>query len=152
MTRSISRSANAINLPIVDVLHPDGRINCPAVPELDGLDRFERGKKQRSYCGTEERLRKRSPTKTMSDSVIAAMCRSSRGISEQWFLRYPKTKEGPGCRARSSDPILSPALGEGLRAMAGEHSDWCISRQVWWGHRIPAWYGDNEEIRSLCRH
>src|SRR5207248_1902936 len=29
------------NLPIIDVLHPDGRINCPAVPELNGLDRFE---------------------------------------------------------------------------------------------------------------
>src|SRR6266516_310167 len=33
------------NLPIVDVLHPDGRINCPAIPELDGLDRFEARKK-----------------------------------------------------------------------------------------------------------
>src|SRR5260370_18895359 len=33
------------NLPIVDVLHPDGKINCPAVPELNGLDRFEARKK-----------------------------------------------------------------------------------------------------------
>src|SRR2546423_4363715 len=33
------------NLPIIDVLHPNGRVNCPAVPELDGLDRFEARKR-----------------------------------------------------------------------------------------------------------
>ena len=61
-------------------------------------------------------------------------------LSEQWFLRYPKTKEA---LAVVRDHLIRffPAHWEKVYAQWLENiQDWCISRQVWWGHRIPAWY------------
>src|SRR5215216_2380706 len=49
------------NLPVVDVLHPDGKINCPAVPELDGLDRFEAREKAAELLQAREALAKTEP-------------------------------------------------------------------------------------------
>ena len=82
--------------------------------------------------------------KTISGSATAATCRSSRDISEQWFLRYPKTKEA---LAVVRDHLIRffPAHWEKVYAQWLENiRDWCISRQVWWGHRIPAWYRKSE--------
>src|SRR5438552_14433095 len=65
-------------------------------------------------------------------------------ISEQWFLRYPKTKEA---LAVVRDHLIRffPAHWEKVYAQWLENiRDWCISRQVWWGHRIPAWYRAEE--------
>ena len=78
--------------------------------------------------------------RTISGSATAATCQSSRDISEQWFLRYPKTKEA---LAVVRDHLIRffPAHWEKVYAQWLENiRDWCISRQVWWGHRIPAWY------------
>src|SRR4029077_2536389 len=61
-------------------------------------------------------------------------------ISEQWFLRYPKTKEALAV-VRDHLVRFYPAHWEKVYAQWIENiHDWCISRQVWWGHRIPAWY------------
>jgi valyl-tRNA synthetase len=65
-------------------------------------------------------------------------------LSEQWFLRYPKTKEA---LAVVRDHLIRffPAHWEKVYAQWLENiRDWCISRQVWWGHRIPAWYRKQE--------
>src|SRR6266550_9313291 len=70
-------------------------------------------------------------------------------ISEQWFLRYPKTKEA---LAVVRDHLIRffPAHWEKVYAQWLENiRDWCISRQVWWGHRIPAWYRkEKSKIRN----
>ena len=70
-------------------------------------------------------------------------------ISEQWFLRYPKTKEA---LAVVRDHLIRffPPHWEKVYAQWLENiRDWCISRQVWWGHRIPAWYHkEKSEIRN----
>ena len=61
-------------------------------------------------------------------------------LSEQWFLRYPKTKEALAV-VREHLIRFFPAHWEKVYAQWLENiQDWCISRQVWWGHRIPAWY------------
>ncbi len=128
------------NLPIVDVLHSDGRINCPAVLELDGLERFRAREK------AEELLRDRgalAKTETYENNV-GFSDRSDVPIeprlSEQWFLRYPKTKEALSVVREHLIRFFPPHWEKVYAQWLENIRDWCISRQVWWGHRIPAWY------------
>src|SRR5712691_5618474 len=128
------------NLPVVDVLYADGRINCPAVPELDGLDRFEARKKAAELLQDRHLLAKTEPYENNIGFSDRSDVPIEPRLSEQWFLRYPKTKEA---LAVVRDHLIRffPAHWEKVYAQWLENiQDWCISRQVWWGHRIPAWY------------
>src|SRR6266516_358105 len=128
------------NLPIVDVLHADGRINCPAEPELDGLDRFEARKKTAEILQARGALAKAEPYENNIGFSDRSDVPIEPRISEQWFLRYPKTKDA---LAVVRDHLIRffPVHWEKVYAQWLENiQDWCISRQVWWGHRIPAWY------------
>ncbi len=128
------------DLPIIDVLTPDGRINCPAVPELHGLERFEARTKAAELLQSRGLLAKAEPYENNIGFSDRSDVPIEPRISEQWFLRYPKTKEA---LAVVRDHLIRffPAHWEKVYAQWLENiRDWCISRQVWWGHRIPAWY------------
>src|SRR5713226_5816377 len=128
------------NLPILDVLMPDGRINCPAVPELNGLDRFEARHKAAEILKERKLLSKTEPYENNIGFSDRSEVPIEPRLSEQWFLRYPKTKEALGV-VRDHLIRFFPAHWEKVYAQWLEKiQDWCISRQVWWGHRIPAWY------------
>lgn len=128
------------NLPIVDVLQADGRINCPAVPELDGLDRFEARQKAAELLRERGLLAKAEPYENNIGFSDRSDVPIEPRISDQWFLRYPKTKEALAV-VREHLIRFFPAYWEKVYEQWLENiQDWCISRQVWWGHRIPAWY------------
>jgi valyl-tRNA synthetase len=135
------------NLPVVDVLHPDGRINCPSVPELDGLDRFQARNKAAELLEARGALAKTEPHENNVGFSDRSDVPIEPRLSEQWFLRYPKTGEA---LAVVRDHLIRffPEHWEKVYAQWLQNiRDWCISRQVWWGHRIPAWYRkDKSEI------
>jgi valyl-tRNA synthetase len=130
------------NLPVIDVLHPDGRINCPAVPELNGLDRFEAREKAAALLEGRGLLSKAQPYENNIGFSERSEVAIEPRLSEQWFLRYPKIKEALSV-VREHLIRFFPAHWEKVYAQWLENiQDWCISRQVWWGHRIPAWYSN----------
>jgi valyl-tRNA synthetase len=127
-------------LPIIDVLTANGRIECPAVPELHGLDRFEARTKAAELLKELGLLSKVEPYENNVGFSERSEVPVEPRISEQWFLRYPKTEEA---LAVVRDHLIRffPVHWEKVYAQWLENiQDWCISRQVWWGHRIPAWY------------
>ena len=128
------------NLPIIDVLTPAGRVNCAAVPELHGLERFEARTKAAELLEARGLLARAEPYENNIGFSDRSDVPIEPRLSEQWFLRYPKTKEA---LAVVRDHLIRffPAHWEKVYAQWLENiRDWCISRQVWWGHRIPAWY------------
>src|SRR5947209_2063700 len=134
-------------LPIIDVLHADGRINCPAVPELDGLDRFEARKIAAEMLRDAQLLAKEEPDENNVGFSERSEAPIKPRLSEQWFLHYPKTQEALAV-VREHLIRFFPAHWEKVYAQWLENiQDWCISRQIWWGHRIPAWSKPNEQIR-----
>src|SRR5216117_3410933 len=138
-------------LPVVDVLYPDGRINCPAVTELHGLERFEARKKAAELLEARGLLAKAEPYENNIGFSDRSGVPIEPRLSEQWFLRYPKTKEA---LAVVRDHLIRffPVHWEKVYAQWLENiRDWCISRQVWWGHRIPAWYRKYEPSNSKSK-
>jgi valyl-tRNA synthetase len=133
------------NLPVIDVLHPNGKINCPGVPELDGLDRFVARKKAAEMLAESGLLVKEEPHEsTVGYSERAGVPIEPR-LSEQWFLKYPRVAEARAAVGPKGAIRFRPGRWETVYQHWLENiQDWCISRQLWWGHRIPVWYAKDD--------
>jgi valyl-tRNA synthetase len=131
-------------LPVIDVLTPDGKINCPAVPELHGLDRFEARNKAAELLQERGLLAKTEPHENNVGFSDRSDVPIEPRLSEQWFLRYPKTKEALAVVKKHLIRFFPKHWEKVYEQWIKNIQDWCISRQVWWGHRIPAWYHDGK--------
>jgi valyl-tRNA synthetase len=131
-------------LAAIDVLTPDGKIQCPDAPELHGLERFAARQKAAELLEQAGLLAKAEPHENNVGFSDRSDVPIEPRLSQQWFLRYPKTEEALAA-VREHLIRFFPAHWEKVYAQWLENiQDWCISRQVWWGHRIPAWYRDGE--------
>lgn len=128
------------NLEIIDVFNPDATLSELAGAEFKGMDRFEAREK------TAEKLEEMGQLVKVEDyennvgfSERADVPIEPR-ISMQWFLKYPCVQEAAD--AVASDEIrFRPERWKKTYAHWMEGiQDWCISRQLWWGHQIPVWY------------
>ncbi|MFA5257007.1 MAG: valine--tRNA ligase [Opitutales bacterium] len=128
------------NLPVIDVLNPDGTLNALAGAEFDGMDRFDARKKAAAKLEEMGLLVEREKYSNNVGFSERADVPIEPRLSEQWFLRYPKVEEAK--RAVTSGAIkFFPQRWEKTYLHWLENiQDWCISRQLWWGHRIPVWY------------
>jgi valyl-tRNA synthetase len=135
-------------LPVIDVLHSNGKINCPAVPELNGLDRFEARKRAGELLQERGLLSKTEPYENNVGFSDRSDVPIEPRLSEQWFLRYPKTKEALAVVKKHLIRFFPKHWEKVYAQWINNIQDWCISRQVWWGHRIPAWYAKPQTPNS----
>jgi valyl-tRNA synthetase len=147
------------NLPLVRVIGPDARMTAEAGPYAD-LDRFEARKRIVAALQDSGEL-----IKTEEFTVNISKCDRSKTIVEplvstQWFVKMKPLAEKAieaveSGRIRFVPDDRLPVFYQWMHNIR----DWCISRQLWWGHRIPAWHCRNchqitvaRETPAVCAH
>ncbi len=137
------------NLEIIDVMNPDGTMNALAGEEFCGLDRFEARKK------AVELLDKMGQLVAVEDYENNVGFSERGGVpieprlSDQWFMRYPKIKEAKAAVESGAIKFWPQRWEKTYTHWLDNIRDWCISRQIWWGHRIPVWYRKGVENPDL---
>ncbi|WP_303903580.1 valine--tRNA ligase [Thiohalomonas denitrificans] len=148
------------NLPMINVLTVDARINDNAPEKYRGRDRYEARDEIIHDLKEMELLEKIDDHKLMvprgdrSGTVIEPY------LTDQWFVDLTRDKQEDGRtggRAAITDPAIEAVRSGRIKFVPGNWDntyyhwleniqDWCISRQIWWGHRIPAWYDETGNV------
>ncbi len=133
-------------LPVVDIMNPDASMNELSGEDLKGLDRFKARKVAAEKLTALGVMDKEEPyTNNVGYSERADVPIEPR-LSEQWFLKYPCVPESKSVVAEGRMKFFPDRWAKVYDHWMAGIQDWCISRQLWWGHRIPVWYR-NSEIR-----
>ena len=127
------------HLAIVDILHPNGVLNSLAGKDLAGLERFEGRKKAVELLKEMEAWVKEEPHANNVGYSERADVPIEPRLSEQWFLKYPAVPESRDVVARGDMRFYPDRWAKVYDHWLEGIQDWCISRQIWWGHRVPVW-------------
>ena len=130
------------NLPIINVMTDDAQINDEG-GKYAGMDRYEARKAMVADLEAGGYLVKVEPMKHNVGSCYRCSTVVEPRISKQWFVKMQPLAEPAIDAVKKGDIKLIPGRFEKTYYNWMENiKDWCISRQLWWGHRIPAWYCD----------
>jgi valyl-tRNA synthetase len=132
------------HLPLTIVIGPDGTMTETAGAEFAGLDRIEARK---AVVARMESL----GLVLKVENYVHRVGYSQRSnvpvepyLSEQWFLRYPAVAESTQAVETGQIKFHPDRWSKTYLHWMVNIRDWCISRQLWWGHRVPVWYRGTE--------
>jgi len=141
-------------LPMLGVLALDATVNDNAPPAYRGLDRFEARKRVVADLDAQGLL-----VETKKHRLMVPRCERTGQIVEpmlthQWFVAVSKPgRDGTSIAGKAIDAVASGQVRFVPEQWVNTYNhwlnniqDWCISRQLWWGHRIPAWYGSDGRV------
>ena len=146
------------NLPLVNVLTADAKITIDGNPDfttgipggvladelrhLDGLDRFEARKRVVAWFEEQGLLQKIEPNAHAVPHGDRSGVPIEPWLTDQWYVDVRPMAEKAMAAVRDGRTRLHPSEREKIFFQWMENIEpWCVSRQLWWGHQIPAWYG-----------
>ncbi len=141
-------------LPMISIFTGRATVNDNAPEAYRGLDRFEARKRvvaEFERLGLLVEVKKHKlmvPRCGRTGQIVEPM------LSDQWFVATTKPgADGKSLAQKAIDAVATGAVRfvpenwvNTYNQWMGNIQDWCISRQLWWGHQIPAWYGDGGEV------
>ena len=134
-------------LEIINIFEKNGTINNNGIKDLVGLDRFEARKilikklKENKHLVKIESIKNKVPYGDRSNTIIEPL------LTKQWFVDAKKLSKKPIKIVKEGKTSFYPEnWTKTFFQWMNDIEPWCISRQIWWGHRIPAWYDDNKNI------
>ena len=138
------------NVPFVVIMNEHGVMEGTGT-EFDGMDRFE------ARTAVVAKLKELGRVVSEKRPYIHAVGHCSRcdtviepRLSKQWFVKVAPMAKAAADAVRSGEVKIEPqALAPRYFEWVDNMHDWCISRQLWWGHRIPVWYGPNGEVKVV---
>ena len=137
---------NKYNLPIINMMTADGKI-VEDYPKYAGLDRFEARERIVEDLKAEGYLVKIEPHNHNVGTCYRCGTIIEPRVSKQWFVKMEPLAKRALEVVRNGEIKIMPKRMEKIYYNWLENiRDWCISRQLWWGHRIPAWYGPDQKM------
>jgi valyl-tRNA synthetase len=135
------------NVPFVVIMNEHG-VMAGTGTEFDGMDRFD------ARIAVVAKLRELGRVVAEKRPYMHAVGHCSRcdttvepRLSKQWFVKVAPMAKASADAVRTGEVKIEPAeLAPRYFEWVDNMHDWCISRQLWWGHRIPVWYGPNGEV------
>ena len=134
-------------LEIINILEKDGKINKNGIIPYIGLDRFEARKKiiiklkDLNVLKKIETIKNKVPYGDRSNTIIEPF------LTEQWFVDAKSLSKKPIQTVRKKETTFFPDnWTKTFYQWMNNIEPWCISRQIWWGHRIPVWYANDGKI------
>jgi len=131
----------------INIFTEEGKINKNAPEKYIGLDRFEARKRileelsELKILVKEENVKNKIPYGDRSNSIIEPY------LTEQWFVDAKKLSVNAKKIVRNKTTNFFPENWSKTYFQWMDNIEpWCVSRQLWWGHQIPAWYGPDKKI------